>query len=317
MGSEDTVRVGLEHWSRDFDPKLPPAAHARPGDKIVVQTYCCSKGAVNQSISTTAESFYSELNYTPGMPITGPIAIVGAQVGDVLRVDVVDIQVADQGWTMALEGRGALGHRIKTGESRVVSVQDGQVVFQDRVRLPARPMIGSIGTTPAEGPWRAGTPGAHGGNMDCKLLGAGTTVFLPVLIPEAHLALGDLHAVQGDGETGCAGVEIAGEVTLQVRLLRGLDVPLPLLETSELLASIYTAGDLRQAAIGATERMADFLADQAGISYPDAAMLLSLAGDLRICQIVNPTLTCRMQVSKTVISQLGIDLETLWRRWEV
>ncbi len=317
MTEGETVRVGLGRWSRDFDPKLPPAAFARPGDKIVVQTYCCSKGSVKRSVSTAAETFYSELAYTPGMPVTGPIDIDGAQVGDVLRVDVLDIQTADEGWTMALKGRGAIGHRIETGESRLLPIEAGEVVFLDRVRLPARPMIGSIGTTPAAGPWLAGNPGPHGGNMDCKLLGAGTTIFLPVLVPGAQLALGDLHAVQGDGETGCAGAEIAGEVTLRVRLLRGIELPLPLLETPDLLVTIHTVQDLREAASGATERMAGFLAEQSGLSLAEAAMLLSLAGDLSICQIVNPTMTCRMEVPKAVLSQLGIDLTSLWQQWEV
>lgn len=317
MTEEKTIHVGLERWSRDFDPALAPAALARSGDKLVVETYCCAKGSVTRSVSTSPNSFYSELGYTPGMPITGPIAIDEAQVGDVLRVDVLDIQVADHGWTMALQDRGAIGHLIETGESRIVPIENGEVVFQERVRLPVRPMIGSIGTTPVQGPWRAGIPGPHGGNMDCKLLGAGATIFLPVLIPGAHLALGDLHAIQGDGESGCAGAEIAGEVTMRIRLLRGIEVPLPLLETPDLLATIHTAKDLHEAATGATERMARFLAQESDLSLADAAMLLSLAGDVAICQIVNPTMTCRMEVSKPVIAQLGIDLASLWQRWTV
>jgi amidase len=311
------VRVGLDRWSRDFDPALPPAARAVPGDRLVVATHCCSMGAVSRDISTSPETFYAELGYTPGMPITGPVAVEGAGVGDTLAVDVVSVRVADRGWTMGVRGRGALGHRLGTAECRLISIVDGHAVFEDRVRLPIRPMIGCIGTTPADGPLRAGWPGAHGGNMDCKLIGAGTTIFLPVLVSEAHLALGDLHAVMGDGEVGVAGLEIAGEVDLRLRLFRGLPAPLPLLETPDLLVTIYSAETLDQAAVGAVERMADFLAAQAGLPLPDAAMLLSLAGDLRICQIVDPLMTCRMELPKTVLTQLGIDLAALWARWEV
>lgn len=314
--SEYAIQVSREHWSSDFDPALPPVAYAQPGDQIVVQTFCCSKGAVTRSISTAPETFYTDLAYTRGMPITGPIAVPQAQVGDTLGVDVLSIQIADQGWTMALEGHGVIGQRIRTGESRIVPIEADHYVFQERIRLPIRPMIGCIGTTPAN-PLRSGLPGPHGGNMDCKLIGAGTTIFLPVLIPGAHLALGDLHAVQGDGEVGSAGVEIAGEVTMRIRLLRNLQVPLPLLETPDLIAAIYTAKDFDQAAVGAIERMADFLVAKSGISLADAWMLLSLAGDIRICQLVNVVKTCRMEVPKTVLLQLGIDLENLWQRWEV
>jgi amidase len=317
MEAGDSVRVSLDHWSRDFDPGLSPSVRVPSGARLVVDTYCCAKGAVTRDVSTAPEDFYSTLDYTPGMPITGPIEIAGARFGDVLQVDILDIQVAEQGWTMALSGRGAVGHRIETGESRVVPIEDGQAVLFDRVRVPIRPMIGSIGTTPPEGPWRAGIPGPHGGNMDCKILGAGTSVFLPVLIPGGHLALGDLHAIQGDGETGCAGVEIAGEVSLQVHLLRGLDVPLPIIETADLLVTVHTAEDLKQAAIGATERMADLVASWSVLSFADAAMLLSQVGDLRICQIVNPTMTCRMEVPKGILAQLGINTQALWQQYRV
>lgn len=313
--SQRTVYVSRENWGKGFDPSRPPVAQAHPGDQIVVETFCCSKGTVTRSISTAPENFYTDLGYFRGMPLTGPIAIPEAQVGDILAIDVLDIQVDDQGWTMALENHGVIRDLIKTGESRVVPIQSGNFVFQDRVRLPIRPMIGTIGTTPAEGPVGAG-PDFFGGNMDCKLVGAGATIFLPVLIPGANLALGDMHAIQGDGEVGSAGIEIGGQVTMRVRILRGLSLPTPFLETPDLLATIYTAKDLKDAAVGAIERMASFLADQADLSLADAWMLLSLVGDIRICQLVNPVMTCRLEVSKTALAQLGLDSAKLWQSFE-
>lgn len=251
------------------------------------------------------------------MPVTGPIAVPEAQVGDTLGVDVLSIQVADQGWTMTARERGLLGHRIETAESRVIPIQSSQAIFENQVRLPINPMIGCIGTTPAKGPLRAGRAGPHGGNMDCKLLGQGTTIFLPVLVPGANLALGDLHATMGDGEVGVAGLEIAGEVTVRIRLFRRIQAPLPLLETPDLLATIYSDQTLDRAAIGASERMADFLTEQTDLSLADATMLLSLAGDLRICKAVSSPKTCRMEVPKAVLLQLGLDLAAFWQRWEV
>jgi amidase len=230
---------------------------------------------------------------------------------------VREIKVAPRAWTMALKDRGVLGRRIDSGESRVLPIDGQTLAFGDSVRLPIRPMIGSIGTAPVGEPIRAGKPGPHGGNMDCTLIGAGASVLLPVLVPGAHLALGDLHAVMGDGEVGCAGAEVAGDVVLRIRLMRGLDLPLPFVITDDKAATVFSADTLDEAAAGAVERMASVLTKHAGVSLPDAAMLLSLAGDLRVCQAVNALKTCRMELGRTVLGQLGLDLAALLRPFEV
>jgi amidase len=153
--------------------------------------------------------------------------------------------------------------------------------------------------------------------MDCRLIGVGASVLLPVLVPGAHLALGDLHAVMGDGEVGCAGAEVAGGVVLRLRLLRSLDMPLPFVMTEGKAVTVFSADTLDQAATGAVERMAGFLTTHAGLSLSDAAMLLSLAGDLRVCQVVNALKTCRMELARVVLDQLGLDLAALLRSFEV
>jgi len=312
-----TVHVGSEHWSRDYDASLPAAARVGPGAEVTVDVHCCSQGAVQRDVSTAPERFYAELAYTPGMPVTGPIDVAGAEPGDTLLIEVLDIRVAPRAWTMALKDRGVLGSGIECGESRVLPIDGQTLAFGPRVRLPIRPMIGSIGTAPRGEAIRAGKPGPHGGNMDCRLIEAGASVLLPVLVRGAQLALGDLHAVMGDGEVGCAGAEVAGTVLLRVRLLRSLDLPLPFVLTADRAVTIFSADTLDQAAAAAVERMAAVLTRHAGLSLPDAAMLLSLAGDLRVCQVVNALKTCRMEVEHTVLRQLGLDLPTLLRSCEV
>jgi amidase len=312
-----TVRVGLQHWSRDYDATLPAAARVCPGANVRVDLHCCSQGAVQRDVSTTPERFYAELAYTPGMPVTGPIDVAGAEPGDTLLVEVREITVAPRAWTMALKDRGVLGGRIHTGESRVLPIDGHTLAFGGSVRLPIRPMIGSIGTAPASEAIRAGRPGPHGGNMDCTLIGVGASVLLPVLVPGAHLALGDLHAVMGDGEVGCAGAEVAGEVALRLRLFRGLDLPLPFVTTDDKVVTVFSAETLDEAATGAVDRMARFLTTHAPLSVPDAAMLLSLAGDLRVCQVVNALKTCRMELGRAVLDQLGLDLVALLAAFEV
>jgi amidase len=313
----ETVHVGLQHWSRDYDATLPAAARVRPGGDVAVDVHCCSHGAVTRDVSTAPERFYEALAYTPGMPVTGPIDVVGAEPGDILLIEVRAITVAPRAWTMALKDRGVLGSRIQSGESRVLPIEGTTIAFGRSVRLPIRPMIGSIGTAPGGEAIRAGKPGPHGGNMDCRLIEAGASVLLPVLVPGAHLALGDLHAVMGDGEVGCAGAEVAGDVVLRLRLLRSLDMPLPFVMTDDKAVTVFSADTLDQAATGAVERMAGFLTTHAGLALPDAAMLLSLAGDLRVCQVVNALKTCRMELGRAVLDQLGLDLPALLQSFEV
>lgn len=310
--NEQILTVTLDHWTRDFDPTLSPSATAYSGQKVVVQAHCCAKGAVDRDVVTAPDAFHKTLNYTPGMPVTGPIAVEGAQVGDLLAVEIISIDLATQGWTMAMAGRGLVGDQLTVGASRVLPVNDDHALFLNQVRVPLRPMIGCLGVTPVTGPLRAGWPGEHGGNLDCTLLGAGATLYLPVLIPGAHLCLGDLHAAMGDGEVGVAGLEIAGTVTLKLNVIPQAtnlpNLPTPFLVNADCATAIYTAATLDEAAVGATQRMAHYLAAAGNISLADAGMLLSLVGDLRICQAVNPLKTCRIEVPRSILADLEIVL---------
>ena len=116
-------------------------------------------------------------------------------------------------------------------------------------------MIGAIGTAPADRAIDSGVPEAHGGNLDCTLIRPGSTLFLPVNVSGALLVLGDLHAAMGDGEVGSAGLEVNGAVTLRVGLVKQPTMPLPLVDTGEVVATISSAPDLDEAARQAVTAM--------------------------------------------------------------
>ena len=143
--------------------------------------------------------------------------------------------------------------------------------------------------------------------MDCKRIGMGAALYLPVNVPGALLAMGDLHAVMGDGEVCVCGAEIAGEVTVRVTVVKGQPLPLPFLVTGEHAMAIYSDEGLDAAAQGATLRMRAFLMDQAKLAAHEAGMLLSLAGDLRICQAVDPNKTCRMELPLSILRDCGYE----------
>jgi amidase len=226
----------------------------------------------------------------------------------VLRIDLLDIQVNERSSMVTIPGEGALGDVITQMETSILKLEGGQVVFKDKVRVPARPMIGVIGVAPAEGEVPTGTPGLHGGNMDCTLIAAGNRVYFTVGVEGAMFGAGDLHAAMGDGEIVVCGAETAGAVRFKADVVDLPGLPTPFVETREVVATIFSAATLDEAASGATHNMAQFLTDFAGIPLNDAGMLMSLAGQLKFCQVVDPLKTVRFEFPKTILAEYGFHM---------
>ncbi|MBQ4579848.1 MAG: acetamidase/formamidase family protein [Clostridia bacterium] len=283
-----------------MSPDNTPAAHAQSGDTIVFETMDCFSGQIAMPEDRLGSLDWSRIN-----PATGPVYVEGAETGDTLKVEILRIDLAPQAAIVEMPGSGVTGLAAQEEAVKLLPVQDGMVALNEKISLPVKAMIGVIGTAPARGAIATGTPDLHGGNMDCKRIGQGTTLYLPVNVPGALLAMGDLHAVMGDGEVCVCGAEIAGEITVRVSVVKGQPLPLPFLVTEDAAMAIYSAEGLDAAAEGTTLRMRSFLIDQVGMAPHEAGMLLSLAGELRICQCVDPNKTCRMEVSLALLDKLG------------
>ena len=165
-------------------------------------------------------------------------------------------------------------------------------------------MIGVIGTAPAEGAVSTMTPMDHGGNMDCTRIEEGAILYLPVFVDGGLLALGDFHAIMGEGEVGNCGVEIEGEATLKVEVVRDMKVTFPMIENEDQWMTVAYGETLDEAAKKATAQMFLFLTEYHGLDAVDAGMLIDMVGDLIICQIVNPMKTVRMEIPKWTIEKL-------------
>jgi amidase len=289
-----------------FAADLEPALEVEPGEKVQMETHDCFCGQIQSQADTLDDLDWSRVN-----PATGPVYVRGAEPGDVLAVEIEDVQVADQATMVAIPGEGALGDIITETETRVFRMEGGQAVFSDKVTLPMKPMIGVIGVAPDGEPVPNGTPDAHGGNMDCTLIGAGCTVYLPVNTEGALLGMGDMHSVMGDGEIVVCGMEIPGEVLFSTRLLKGSGLPTPFLETDELVATVYSAPTIDEATDGAVHRMAQFLTGMVGLGVNEAGMLMSIAGALKFCQVVDPKKTVRFEFPKSVLSAYGFEMADL------
>lgn len=181
---------------------------------------------------------------------------------------------------------GVLGGRVAEPHIRVIPVNNGCIEFEG-VSIPARPMIGVMGVAPSldEGEWPTFTPWKHGGNLDTADLGEGSALFLQV---RQKGALGDCHAIMGDGEVGCSGLEVAARVTMKVDLLKGKATVWPLLETSNHLMIIASGGTLEEATCSAIDEATKYLQRGLALSWEDAYILASLVVDVKISQVVNP-----------------------------
>lgn len=278
-----------------MDRSNAPAAFAKSGDTVRFETLDCFGCQI-----TSEDQRLGGLDWSGINPATGPLFIEGAMPGDVLKVEILSIELDDHGVMVDGPGEGVMGGLLKDEATKILPIENGMAKFNDKLSFPLKPMIGVIGTAPAGDGVDTGTPSAHGGNMDCTRIGAGATLYLPVNIEGALLAMGDLHAVMGDGEVGVCGVEIAGMVTVRVTALKNCALPTPFLINDDTAMTIFSAKTVDEASIGATLAMHTFLMQELGMNDHEAGMLLSVAGNLCICQIVDPEKTCRMELPRTV-----------------
>lgn len=273
-----------------FSKEHAPAASVRSGETVSFETYDCY---YNQLLPEGAD--LTNIDFSKTNAATGPLFVEEALPGDTLALEILDIQIGALGVC-------SVGSSCSWPETplprtfRRFPIEDGCVIFDENRRLPLKPMIGVIGTTPPDEAVSTMTPMEHGGNMDCTRIAKGSVLFLPVFVPGALLSLGDLHAVMGDGEVCGCGLEIQGEVLLRVTVLKERVLPCPAVIGDGRFSVIASAPTVEQAWQLASRQMHGFLTVQEGLSNSDAAMLMSLCGDLAICQTVNPYKTVRMEL---------------------
>ena len=276
-----------------MSPENVPVLMVDAGQAFEFET----EDALHGQIKNESDGF-DGLNWDQINPATGPVYVNGANPGDVLSVKIKKIEVADTGVVMCGPGMGVLGHLLEKSASKVVKIADGFAHFSPRFKLPLNKMVGVIGVAPPKGEIPCGVPDFHGGNMDCKEIREGATVLLPVFVPGALLSLGDLHAVMADGEAGVSGIEVSGSVVVTVDVIKGVQYPLPMIENDTHYMTIASHESLDTAVDMAAQNMAKFLVAKYDIGISEAVMLVSLAGDIRICQVVDPKKTARVEFRK-------------------
>ena len=250
----------------------------------------------------------SEIDWDAINPATGPIFVEGAVAGGTLKVHIDNIELEAQTSSCTGEDEGVCGNRFSDWATHFCKVEDGKVVWDERLSIPLAPMIGVIGVAPEGEPVNCGTPGKHGGNMDNTAIAAGATLYFPVAVDGALFGCGDMHAVMGDGEVSVSGAEVAGYATVTLTAMPELSVPNPLIENDTHFGIIASAESLDKAAELAVQQMVDLLASRTNESEADLVMLLSLVADVRVCQMVDPEKTVRFMVPKYVLDAIGFTL---------
>ena len=267
-------------------------------EEVIFHTRDCFNNQI------TSEAYVLDyLDWDHINPATGPIYIEEAKVGDVLKVQIVDIELEDMGTMCTLPENGVLGNDVTVSQIKKLKVEDGYCYFNE-LKLPINPMIGVIGVAPKGESIPCGTPGAHGGNMDNTRITKGATLYLPIFHDGAYFACGDVHACMGDGEIMVSGVEIGAKVTLKFDVIKGVSIDEPRLEDENYIYTISSNEDLEKAIYNATKTMTGIIQKHLGYSFNEAGMLLSATGHVQICQVVDPERTVSMRVPKAVCKEV-------------
>lgn len=283
-----------------FEVAMYEVERAAPGEIIKFETNDCFGHQIDSEAKLCSEMDFSRIN-----PTTGPVYIEGTERGDILKVKILDIALPDKGIIVTVPGEGVLGDTVKKATTRIIKIEDGFCTFKN-VRMPVRPMVGVIGVAPLKGKYPTGTPWKHGGNMDTTDIAPGSTLYFPVNQKGAFLAMGDCHAVMGDGEVCVSGCEINSEVTVKVDVIKNRKIEWPLVETKDYTMVITSGNSPADALKEATRQAVDLLRKGLRLSWDDAYMLASLVMDLKISQIVDPAKTVRAAIPKYILSTQGI-----------
>jgi len=290
-------------WNRALKPRLTIV----PGD--IVHFECVDSSGAQVKPGMTVEE-YLQIDRGRIHALTGPIFVYGAEPGDVLQIEVLDIAHKGWGWSSVVPGLGFLKERFADPFLFHWKLEDSLSRSLAPAVVPLRPFCGVMGVAPAEvGEFRTRPPGIFGGNMDVRELCSGATLYLPVLNDGALFSVGDAHAAQGDGEVCINGIECPVDVTLRFRLHKHKNLAGPIVEAGkspvlegEAWVVVESSTDALCAARTATSRMIDLLVAHWFFSDVHAYLLCSVAMNLRLSQVVNePMFTVSASIPKHVL----------------
>lgn len=308
QSTPDTV-----HWGY-FDGALPPVLTIEPGDRVVIE---CVSG--NPEWMPPENSPFKPLDDiklihekvkrgSGNHILTGPVAVNGAKTGDVLEVKILDIKMRqDWGFNLFRSYGGTLPEDFNYYRIVHIALDRAAKIgtLPSGLTVPLSPFFGQLAVAPpvAFGKQNSKEPREFGGNIDCKDLTAGSTIYLPVWNDGALFSTGDGHAAQGHGEVDGTAIETSLTGTFEFHLRKDLDWKLPRGETPTHLIAFGLDGDLDDAAKQALRQMIDWIVTLTGISKDEAYALCSIACDLHVTQTVNNVKGVHAMLAKSVLQK--------------
>jgi amidase len=287
------TRDNIIHY---LEPGAAPAITVDSGEELMVETWDAFEGIRDPQV-LDARALRG--------PAIGPIYVNGAEPGDALRVEFISITPKEGAVHMVMPGRGFLEEEFTEAYPTVMTFENGKVVLPSGFKLSLAPSMGLVATTPTYKQSTASDSGPYGGDIDMKELVEGSTLFLPVFVPGGMLAMGDCHAVVGDGAVAGTGAECSSDTHIKVTVEKGMGITSPRAITPDYFVVLSHGEDLGPAMKQAVRDMVEFLVEEKGLAPYDAYTLCSLAGDVRVSRTFRPISPVKMMLSREALEQLG------------
>lgn len=298
--------LSADRTHNKFSRSIEPAIRVPSGSIIEAFTHEATGGQFSRD-STVEE--LANLDMDLVHTLTGPVFVEGAEPGDTLAVELLEIEPGAWGWMAIIPQFGFLAEDFgDTALLRTFALDNDQrfVEFSDGIHVPLKPFAGVMGVAPdTDELLNTIPPRANGGNLDDPNLTVGTTVYFPVFVPGALFSIGDTHAVQGLGEVSGTAMESPMRIVYRVTAIKD-ERPISEVqyETEEYYATTGFAVTIDEAARKATRFMIDYLVETRGLTREDAYMLCSLAGNLHIAETVDvPHMLVTMHLPKHIFRQ--------------
>ena len=297
-----------------YDAAAAPVLHIHSGDSVEFETLITNSptglekaGLPPEQVQQSLRDIFKEVtDKGPGGHIlNGPVYIEEAEPGDTLEIRILKIDLAiPYAYNAFGPNRGFLPEDFPYRKMRIIPLDRDRVIakFLPGIEIPLHPFFGSMGVAPPEASGRVDSapPGIHAGNMDNKELVAGTTLYLPVHARGALFEIGDGHAGQGNGEVDITALETSLTGTVQFFVRKGTGQKYPRAETPTHYISMGFHQELYEATRIAVREMIDFLVAEKKMSREDAYMLISVAGDVDITELVDGNKGVHVMMPKAV-----------------
>jgi amidase len=282
----------------DVNPKTPPALEIDSGGEVTLEV----RGAFADvpDIRDVPTPFTPACDGHPLAPIAGPVKVRGAEPGDVVVIDLLEITPHGDGKTAILRDFGVLRREFPEPVALTCPIKDGQAWFGGRIPLPLNPNLGTVSTMPVEG-YKPSYAGPYGGDFDQKDVRAGSRVHLPVLVPGALVFFADPHAAISDGIITGTGVECDSTVRARITLQKRRPLDRPIIEVDDTVQVVGCGPTVEAATEDAARGAVDYAVALTGMDRREAYMLLSIVGELRIGTSPRPVMAARLIIPRRVL----------------